>query len=224
MKAVVSLTSLKSKFLIPTTILLVISFLGLALSIIGTQKGLLLEMGEQVNQSLQTSNHEIQNAFKRMDAEVVATLNRMRETTTRQLSASTEATLSAERQRINDKWLEALQSNADSTAELLAQVAPPAILSFDFTSLIAYVKAATSNPDTVFAFYLKPDGKPLTRYIDRKNPKIAAYIKKGNRSKKHQQVISGAANDNSVILVENQLHLKAKSWERCCFVSAKWLL
>lgn len=210
MKAVVSLTSLKSKFLIPTTILLVISFLCLALSIIGTQKMLLVKMGEQVNQSLQASNHEIQSAFERIEAEVVNTLNLMGDTTANQLSASTETTLSVERQRINDKWLEALQTNADSTAELLAQVAPPAILSYNFTSLISYVKAATSNPDIVFVFYLKPDGKPLTRYIDRKNPKIAEYIKKRRQSRKHQRVISGAADDNSVILVEKPIAFEGK--------------
>ena len=210
MKAVVSLTSLKAKFLIPTTILLVISFLGLALSIIGTQKGLLVEMGERVNQSLQTSNHEIQNAFERMDAEVVATLNRMGETTTKQLSASTEDTLSAERQRINGIWLEALRSNANSTAELLAQVAPSAILSYNFTSLISYVKAATRNPDIVFAFYLKPDGKPLTRYFDRKNPKIVEYLENGNQRQKHQRVISGASNDESVVLVEKTIAFEGK--------------
>jgi len=202
--------SLKLKLLVPTTLLLIVSFLGLALSIIGVQKGLLVKMGDEVNQSLQTSNQNIQRAFNRMNVKIGKALDDMGVAATKQLTEATQSPLNAEKQRINDRWLAALKSNADSMAGLLAQVAPPAILSFNFTELINYVKAATQNPDVVYAFYLKPGGKPYTRYLDKKNPKIMAYIEKGTEKKKYQRVISASASDDSVFTIDKPISFEGK--------------
>lgn len=103
-----------------------------------------------------------------------------------------------------------LQRNADSIASLMAQVAPRAILSSNYADLVSYVKSVTQGTDVIYAVYLKPNGKPITRYVDRKNPKIKNYIKSGTGKKKLDKVLSASSKDASVLVVEKAMSLQGR--------------
>ncbi len=197
--------SLKFKLLIPTILVLIISFFVLALVIINQQKNMMLDMGNNINHSLETSNRKMGDIFSRLNTQTKQSMDNMGDTAAALLGESTKKSLVAEKQHINSSWIASLEKNADSTAALLAQVAPGAILSNDFTALISYAKAATANPDIIFALYLRPSGKPYTRYLDKKDPKIQTYIKTGSGKKKYQRVISASEQDDSVFTLKKQI-------------------
>ena len=202
--------SLRYKILAPLTLILVVSFFGMAVTIIRVQDRLLTDMGSQVDASLGASSRAIINDFKIMDQSVNEKLQKMAEDAGTQLATSTGKALEAEKAQMHKAWEGALGESAASLASLLAQVAPAAILSNSFSDLISYVRSASNNPDIVYAMYFRPNGKPYTRYLNRKDPKIKGYLKTGTGKKKYEKVLSASKGDGSVFFVEKPVELEGK--------------
>ena len=57
---------------------------------------------------------------------------------------------------------------------------------------------------------MKPNGKPLTRYINRKDPIIKNYLNSGEGKTKIQKVINASAKDNTVFIVEKAIEVEGK--------------
>ena len=103
-----------------------------------------------------------------------------------------------------------LSESAQSMAKLLASVAPAAILSNNFLDLIAYTRSASQDANVIFAFYLRPNGKPMTRYYDRKNAKIKEYLKTGQGKKRLDKILNASRSDNSAMVIEQPIKLDNK--------------
>jgi hypothetical protein len=146
-----------------------------------------------------------------MGKEVNSYLQQMSQTAGNTLAANTRKMLEKERHSIGADWEATLRDNADSIAELLAQVSPAAILANNFIELISYTKSATQNPDIIYAVYLKPDGKPLTRYLNRQDPIIKNYLNSGEGKTKIQKVINASSKDKAVFIVEKPVALEGKN-------------
>jgi methyl-accepting chemotaxis protein len=203
-------SSLRMKILIPVAIFVFISFGTLAFVVSSFQGHQLSAMGDQVNTLLKDSSSDTQKDFDQLDSALTGCFKTMSATATEQLSASTAAALEAEKNRSSAELEEGLKKSAESLAMLLAAVAPPAIVANNFSDLTAYVKAAASDPNLVFALYLNPKGRPYVRSLDRKNPKIQAYFATGEGKRKYEKVLSASLNDPGVIRVEKALELEGK--------------
>jgi methyl-accepting chemotaxis protein len=103
-----------------------------------------------------------------------------------------------------------VRSNAEATAGLLAAVAPGAIVSNDFMTLISYIKAVTANPEVVFATFFAENGRPLTRYLDRKNPEVRSLLKTEGKDP-IQRVMKGAASDRQFYTIEAPMELNGQA-------------
>jgi methyl-accepting chemotaxis protein len=198
------------KILIPVAIFVFISFGTLAFVVSSFQGHQLSAMGDQVNTLLKDSSSDTQKDFEQLDSALTGSFKTMSATVTEQLSASTTAALEAEKNRSSAEWEECLTKSAESLAMLLAAVAPPAIVANNFSDLTAYIKAASSDPNLVFALYLNPKGRPYVRYLDRKNPRIQAYFAMGDGKRKYEKVLSASLDDSGVIRVEKALELEGK--------------
>lgn len=203
-------TSLGIKLLVPLTLVLAFSLLGLSLVIINSQGSSLNKMGVQVNELLSTSNKAIGKDLGAMNSDVSKNLLNMSKTASDQLTQSTSTALSEEKKRLADEWLITLEENTKSLATVLAQVAPSAILSNDLTALISYIKSAGANDNVVYAMYFQPNDKPYVRYIDRNKEKIKKYIETGEGKKKYQKVISASKKDSDVFIVNKKVELDGK--------------
>ena len=80
--------SLRIKLLAPLTLLVIISFLALALIISSVQGRRLRLMGTQVGQGLQQSNETLKESFEKMRQEVGRTMDQMTASTSRELTGS----------------------------------------------------------------------------------------------------------------------------------------
>jgi hypothetical protein len=170
----------------------------------------LTKLSTSVLASIEKMNAEAGSSFDSMAGELNTSLREMSQSASQTLTADTRKTLENERLSIESDWERTLRDNADSIADLLAKVSPPAILANNFLDLIAYAKSATQNPDIVYAIYLKTDGKPLTRYINRQDPIITSYLKTGEGKKKIQKVINASSKDKTVFIVEKAVTVEGK--------------
>ena len=199
------------KLLLPISIVFIIAMVVLVTIILQMQGSVTAHMGKSVNDLLHSATQSIQNQFSTMETDVIDSLQKNLVQASQTLSKNTTSELSGIQKEIIDDLERNLRLNAESVAGLMAQVGPRAILSNNFSDLVAYVQSTTQQPDVIYAVYLNPDGRPITRYIDRKNPKIKAYIKTGAGGKNLDKVLNASAQDTSALMVEKELVLEGKN-------------
>jgi len=72
--------------------------------------------------------------------------------------------LNTEQSSAEATQLSALQSKSDLLGQFMATTAPDFILSYDFTSLVAFQEQAAKDSDVAYSAYLKPTGEVMTEY------------------------------------------------------------
>jgi len=202
--------NLRIKLLVPVTIIMAVSILCLTLTVVSVQHHLLDNMKVQLSETLGQSNRAVQQDLDQSMLALGEYLNGVSDQMGAELAETTRSALESEKETLTRESEKNLRENADALCMLLAQVAPGAILSYDFASLISYTKSASRNPNIVFAVFLKPDGAPLTRYMDRKDPMVKELLAQGQGKKKIDRLLSGAKQSSSVILVEKPINLEGR--------------
>jgi methyl-accepting chemotaxis protein len=199
-----------AKVLIPISGVFILSMIILVSVILQMQGGVIKNMGFSVGEVLNSTTQSVKNQFSEMETDITGSLQENLANASNTLSQNTSSELSkVEAEIIADLELN-LNRNADSIASLMAQVAPRAILSNNFADLVSYVKSVTLRPDVVYAIYVKPNGKFITRNVDRKHPKIIAFIENGTGKKTLDKVLSGSLKDSSVLVVEKEMSIEGK--------------
>jgi methyl-accepting chemotaxis protein len=200
-----------AKLLLPTSGIFIAAVVILVTVVIQMQGNFVGHMGQSVTDALQSTTTSVQRQLAEMESNVGETLQENVVKASDTLSRNTSAELAKIQTDITADLQQTLKLNGESMASLLAHVAPRAILSSNFTDLMSYVKSVTKRPDVVYAIYLNPKGRPITRYVNRKDPKIKSYLKSGAAKRKLDKVLNGSQNDSSVMVVEKEMVLEGKS-------------
>ena len=129
--------SLRQKLLVPTTLILSFSIIGLSLALISLQQRQLTMLNKSVLSAVKESNRDTGNSFIDLSKNVKENLQQMSRISGDLLAKSTQEALEGEKKIIMAEWEKGLQESAVSIAQLLARVAPAAILSNNFTALIS---------------------------------------------------------------------------------------
>jgi PAS domain S-box-containing protein len=74
------------------------------------------------------------------------------------------------------RQLQELERNMGDRASFMAGVSPEAVYDNDFLTLETYVQRAVEGDDVVYAIIVDTAGRPLTRYLDPKQPILAAIL------------------------------------------------
>ena len=77
----------------------------------------------------------------------------------------------------------ALHDKVNNLSNLVVQISPNAILSYDFHSLNNYIENLTQSEDIVYAVVISPEGDAMTSYMDNNNPYVSPYIKNQKNDK-----------------------------------------
>ncbi len=202
--------SLRQRLLVPIILIMVVCVSGLFLTIVSVQNGQLNKLSDSVRSALDTTNRIANENYAQLEQDVTVYLEKMNGTLNTSIAETTRGSLEEEKSKLETEFNAALQQNAESLAGLLVQVAPAAILANNFIDLIGYAKSATQNADIVYAIYIKPDGKPLTRYLDRQSKLIQKYLKTGKEKNKALRVIAASKGDDNVLLVEKPILFEGK--------------
>ncbi len=212
---------LRQRLLIPTMAVLVVCMLLLSTVLIVLQQKQLDKLSDTIVTAVNKADASAQNSFSALSGEVETRLSDMSTTSAATLSQESRSALEVEKTVLGQSFEDMLKNNADSMTDLLAQVAPAAILANNFIDLINFAKAANQNPDVVYALFLKPDGKPLTRYIDRKDPDIQRFLKTGSGTKKLDKILSASQDDPAVLRVERQIQIEGKHFGKVVICVSK---
>jgi len=183
--------SIRQRLLTLTTIVLTLVIAGLSLITIWVQHEQLTSLSASVLTSVEKSNQDIKQSIEKLSLDVDTYLAEMVEATIKMLSEKSQQGMADEtffqqmKTALRRELEQSLRENSNALANLLASVAPQAILSNDFIGLINYTKSACQNPDIVYAIFLKPNNKPLTRYIDRKRVSEKYFYLLSSQSTNH---------------------------------------
>ena len=213
MKLINKLTQfgLKAKLFFPITAVLIVAVVGLIVGVITVQKGLLTDIQALVRSSLNKTNQQMQTDLNALQHDLSLTLATMEKKTADVLAKTTASAMEKEKKEGAKEWDSFLSESSSAIADLLARVAPSAILSNNFMDLISYARSASANATIVYALYFNPDGKPLTRYLDRKDPLVKKFLAKGQGSNNILKVLDGASKDKSVFMLERPIELEGKN-------------
>lgn len=202
---------LRQRILAPTFAVLVVCLLSLSSILIVIQQRQFGQLSDKVVSAVIASNAASQDSYELLTGEVDDRLADMSGNIVETLTRETRSAMDNEKMVLGEAIEEMLRSSADSIGALLAQVAPTIILANNFIDLINYSKAANQNPDVVYALFIKPDGKPLTRYIDRSDPDIQRFLVTGTGENVLEKILNASNIDPSVILVERPILLEGKN-------------
>ncbi len=200
-----------AKLLLPISVIFVAAMAILVFVLIQMQGNFAGHMGKSVTDVLQSTTTSVQSQFVEMEKNVVETLQQNLVQASDTLSRNTSSELAKIQTDIIADSRQTLKLNAESLASLLAHVAPRAILSNNFADLVSYVKSVSLREDVIYAIYLNPNGRPITRYINRDDPKIQSFLSSGEGNRKLDKVLNASLSDSSVLVVEKEMSLEGKS-------------
>jgi methyl-accepting chemotaxis protein len=214
---------LRQRLLIPTIAVLVVCMLLLSSVLILLQQRQLNKLSDTIVAAVNKANASAQKSFSALSGEVDTHLSGLSATIATTLDDQTQSTLEWQKTALERSYENTLKNSADAMATLLAQVASSALLANNFIELINYAKAANRNPDVVYTLFLKPDGKPLTRYIDRRDADIQRFLKTGKGSKKIDKILDASLQDPTVLVVEKGIQIEGKDLGKVVICVSKTL-
>jgi hypothetical protein len=103
--------SLRQKLLIPTTLILSFTIIGLSLAMMGLQQRQLKTLNESILFTVKESNTETNNNFGRLDENVKENMQHMSKTVGDVLAVSTQEALEQEKQTIMSEWEASLRQS-----------------------------------------------------------------------------------------------------------------
>ncbi|MGA6104039.1 methyl-accepting chemotaxis protein [Pseudomonas solani] len=200
MSAILSL--LRSRLLRPVFIALGVSLLVQVVVAVALTRGTVDSLVEDLGQRLGDDTRRLSGELEQAGQEVSGSLSSLSSKTRERLSASLSERLKAEQGQLRSTLEENLKASATDLAQLLAAVAPRAMWDNDIPTLSEFARRAQRNPNVLFVVYDDAQGQHLTRYLNRENAAIKALLAKGQGERALDKVLSAAASDPSVYMVE----------------------
>ncbi len=165
------------------------------------------ELKKEVLNSLSSEQQQVQKSLQASVSGVTQSIQTMERNAGESLSSYLESGLGEELTAAQKIYNETMLETADALADMLAEVAVEPILGSKFATLINYVKVANKNPQVVYAIYFDQKERPLTKYLNRSNPKVKELLKTGKGRLPFDKLLSAAAEDKSIREVKREIKL-----------------
>jgi methyl-accepting chemotaxis protein len=152
---------------------------------------------QQTQQSLEGSYDAVKSSTQEMERNAAESL-----------SGYLKTHLDEELKVSQETYRKSVLESMDALVAMLSEVAVDPILSNKFATLVSYVKIANKNPQVVYAIYYDKDGRALTRYLDRKNPKVKALLSQGQGRTPMAKLLSASAKDQDIREIKRDIQLE----------------
>ncbi|MEJ2405647.1 MAG: methyl-accepting chemotaxis protein [Candidatus Thiodiazotropha sp.] len=152
---------------------------------------------QQTQQSLEGSYDAVESSTQEMERNAAESL-----------SGYLKTHLDEELKVSQETYRKSVLESMDALVAMLSEVAVDPILSNKFATLVSYVKIANKNPQVVYAIYYNKDGRALTRYLDRKNPKVKALLSQGQGRTPMAKLLSASAKDQDIREIKKDIQLE----------------
>ncbi len=203
---------LKQTLMITTIVSLALCITILLIIITNIQSNQLKQLNDHVYGSIKKNNSETNAKFTTLATGVSDKLNKSSNALSNALAIEISKKIESHIKDVKTDLETGLKENANALSSLLIHVAPSAIVTNNFLEMNNYVKSATHSANVVYAIFLKPNGKPLTRYFNKKNPVIKEYLKTGKERKKVNRILNASKKDGTVFLVEKSVIVEGRNY------------
>lgn len=194
--------NLRLQLIAPVAVALVAGLITMVAVILYFQTKGNTELDEKITTGFNSNTEMVGTMLQKLATDLKTSLKTMTVTTQDALTESSEDILQDTADSIQQELRNIRRQNGKTQALLLAQVSENAIISRNLSALNGFVRSAHKNPYTVFVFYMDEKKTPLTRYLNRKNPKLRSYLPEKGRP--DIKKIIQAGQDDPDVLVVNQ--------------------
>ena len=200
------LRHLKSRLLLPILVtVLVLIVLQVVIALWVTQyrvDGLV----DDVQSTLLNGDQQVTDSLGKSKQTISLAIDNLSSGTENALNSTLSAQLGEEQKRVEQLLVESLHDTANAMANLMALAAPNAIWDGDSPRLTRLVNDLHRNDMVLFARYYDKEGNPLTRFLDKRKPKVLALIKSGEGRGSFNKLLNAAIKDPSVYVVDVEIN------------------
>ncbi|WP_027858603.1 methyl-accepting chemotaxis protein [Marinobacterium jannaschii] len=197
---------LSSRLLRPILIAVTIIILLQISTLLFMTRGNISELVSQVSTTLDRGSIRLAERLSQAEAQTGAAIQRLSTDSERALSQSLQQQLSAEQQQVETLLVGAVQDSARSLAQLMALAAPVAIWDGNTPELTRLIRDLHRNPQVLFARYYDAEGKPLTRFLDRRKEKLKQLLRSGKGRGSMNKILDAAGRDPEVYVVDIEIN------------------
>ncbi len=194
----------RAKLILPVAMALLVSISGAVAFIVYAQNRNGSELNTMITSAFRAMGDNMEKDLGSLSAELKTRLADMTERVTDTLTQSSSKALDQTSSLIQQSLRTLRHESGASLVRLLARVAESAVIARDFSALNSYVRSAHKNQAVVFAFYLDQQGRPLTRYLNRKNKKLKSYLPAKGRPD-ISKIIKAGQDDPDVLVMDQKI-------------------
>ncbi len=196
----------KVRLIAPVMVAVSIVIAGVIIVLINIQQSSLKNIDNEISQTFKGISDQVHVDLQQLSQGIQGQMGDMTQATQAAVTETTSTVLKKEQKTLETEFYNTGVQSAKAMVSLLAEVGAKDILTKNYSGLISYVRAAQTNPAVVFVFFSNPEGKPLTRYINRKNGKIKQYMPKSGKDR-IQKIITAAEADKNVEVIYEPVKL-----------------
>ncbi|MCP5209463.1 MAG: methyl-accepting chemotaxis protein [Hahellaceae bacterium] len=195
----------KSRLLLPIFLTLVITTTLQAIIILFISSDNINALKADINTSLSSNRDSVAFETQNVDRQIEELNASMVSQASKQIQQDLNQQLTSEQETLSLMLDKTLRESATVMTNLFAALAPPLYWDNNVPELTRMVQIAHENENVVFAFFLDKDNNPLTRYLNRKDPRVTALLSASKERGSANKVIDAAKKDKTTIIIKQTI-------------------
>lgn len=193
--------NLRAQLIVPVAITLLVMITGAITFTVLAQQRTSKILNSQIEDSFTEIAVSVEEDLGTLSTRFDTDLQQMQTEVSTTLAKASSDTLKETAEKMRLSLQELRRQGGENLVQLLSVTAVNTVLTRDFAALNRYVRSAHANEEVVFLFYRDKGGKPLTRYLNRKNEILQSYLPKG-RPDIEKIIQAGEKDENVLVLSE----------------------
>ena len=193
----------RAQLIIPVAIAFLVMIVSAIAFTVITQKS----SNKILNEQVKTSFAEIENSIGKdlgiLSGQLDTKLLQMQKEISDQLEEESSKALQETAESVQQGMRSMRKDGGNNLLQIMALSAVNSVITRDFATLNGFVRSAHQNQDIVFLFYQDKNGKPLTRFLNRKNTKLKSYLPKGRPD--ITTIIQAGEKDPDVLVLSREI-------------------
>jgi len=191
--------NLRFALIVPVAAALVAAMLIAVGFIIVSQNRAGAQLNALIAQAFHTTGEKITHDLTELSSQLETRMQTMKVSARGELGGSSRDAMLKAGESVLWRMRKAYENAAAAHAQLLAQMALPAVRAGDSQTLGGYARNAKDNPDVLFVFFLDAARKPLAAYLNEKHPGLQAILKTTGRAP--LEIIKTMMSDKAFLVV-----------------------
>ena len=193
--------NLRLALIVPVAAALVATMLIAVGFIIVSQNRGAAQLNALIDQAFHTTGEKITHDLTGLSSQLETRMQTMKESVRGELGGSSRDAMLKAGESVLWRMRKAYENSAAAHAQLLGQVALPAVRARDSSTLSGYARTAKENPDILLVFFLDGSRTPLATYLNENHPGLQTLLKTTGRTP--LEIVKAMMNDKAFLVVSH---------------------